>query len=125
MVEHTLQNMFDNILENVDTLKEFILQCLNDKKAEEITVINVKQKTTLAEYVILANGRSTKNVNAIGQYIALELKRQAGINVIIEGLGKSEWVLIDTGNILINIFYPEIRERFKLEELWNKKSNNI
>lgn len=113
------------MLNNVETLKEFILKCLEEKKAEEITVINVKQKTTLADYVILANGRSSKNVGAIGEYLALELKNQAGMNVIIEGLGKSEWVLIDSGNILINIFYPEVRERFKLEEMWDKKPNNI
>ncbi len=117
--------MSGNMLDNVETLKEFILQCLEEKKAESITVINVTQKTNLAEYVILANGRSIKNVGAIGEYVALELKNQAGINVIIEGLGKSEWVLIDTGDILINIFYPEVRERFNLEEMWNKKSNNI
>ncbi len=109
------------MLENTDSLKEFIIECLEDKKAENITVLNVKEKTTLTQYVILANGRSTKNVGAIANYLALELKHNAGINVNIEGLEKSEWVLIDTGNILVNIFYPETREQFQLEEMWNKR----
>ena len=112
------------MLENTELLIEFITQCLNEKKADEILVIDVKQKTTLTEYVILANGRSTKNVGAIAEYLALELKHKAGINVNIEGLEKSDWVLIDAGNILINIFHPETREHFKLEELWSKRKAN-
>lgn len=110
------------MLENIETLKEFIVQCLEKRKAEAITIIDVRKNTTLTEYIILSNGRSTKNVGAIAEYVALELKQQAAINVNIEGLGKSEWVLIDAGNILINIFYPAVREHFKLEEMWAKKA---
>ncbi|WP_375326260.1 ribosome silencing factor [Candidatus Tisiphia endosymbiont of Nemotelus uliginosus] len=113
------------MLENVETLKEFIVQCLEAKKADAITIMDLKKDTTLAEYIIFANGRSTKNVGAIAEYVALELKQQAGINVNIEGLGKSEWVLIDAGNILINIFYPEVREHFKLEEMWKQKNSAL
>ena len=109
------------MLENIEQLKEFIVKCLEEKKAEDILVLDVRQKTTLAEYVILANGRSTKNVGAIAEYLALELKHKANINSNIEGLDKSEWVLIDVGSILVNIFYPEVREQFRLEEMWNKR----
>jgi len=109
------------MIESTELLKNFIVQCLEEKKAEDITVIDVKHKTTLAEYIIFASGRSTKNVGAIAEYLSLELKHKTDINTNIEGLGKSEWVLIDVGNILVNIFYPETREYFKLEEMWIKK----
>ncbi|MCC8417324.1 MAG: ribosome silencing factor [Rickettsia endosymbiont of Bryobia graminum] len=112
------------MLENIEELKEFIVECLEEKKAEEITIIDLRQKTTLAEYIIFANGRSTKNVGAIAEYLGQELKNKINISVNIEGLGKSEWVLIDVGNILVNIFYPEVREHFKLEDMWMKKSNS-
>ncbi|WP_341749876.1 ribosome silencing factor [Candidatus Tisiphia endosymbiont of Sialis lutaria] len=111
------------MIENIELLKEFIVKCLEEKKAEDILVIDIKQKTTLAEYIIFASGRSTKNVGAIAEYLSLELKNQANVNTNIEGLAQSEWVLIDAGNILVNIFYPETREHFKLEEMWRKKIN--
>ncbi|ABV85236.1 Iojap-related protein [Rickettsia massiliae MTU5] len=103
-----------------EELKLFILECLSEKKAEDIEVIDLTGKHKLADYIIFASGRSTKNVRAIAEYVALELKNNAGINSNIEGLGKSEWVLIDAGTILINIFYPEVREHFKLEEIWKR-----
>lgn|GEM_PF-2025265 len=108
------------IMKKEEELKLFILECLNEKKAEDIEVIDLRGKHKLADYIIFASGRSTKNVGAIAEYVALELKNNAGINSNIEGLGKSEWVLIDAGTILINIFYPEAREHFKLEEIWKK-----
>ncbi len=109
------------MMENIELLKEFMIKCLKERKAENLTVIDVRQKTTLAEYIIFVNGRSTKNVGAIAKHLALELKYQADVNTNIEGLETSEWVLIDTGSILVNIFYPETREYFKLEEMWKKK----
>jgi len=113
--------MIEATIETVDTLKEFIIKCLEDKKAEEITIIDLKKHNSIAEYIILANGRSTKNVGAIAEYVALELKHHSNINTTIEGLNNSEWVLIDAGSILINIFYPETREHFRLEEMWRKR----
>ncbi|WP_347939112.1 ribosome silencing factor [Rickettsia oklahomensis] len=101
-------------------LKLFILECLSEKKAENIEVIDLMGKHKLADYIIFASGRSTKNIKAIAEYVALELKNNAGISINIEGLDKSEWVLIDAGTILINIFYPEVREHFRLEEIWKR-----
>ncbi|XVN40522.1 MAG: ribosome silencing factor [Rickettsia endosymbiont of Argas persicus] len=103
-----------------EELKLFILECLNEKKAEDIDVIDLRGRDKLADYIIFANGKSTKNVGAIAEYVALKLKNKAGISTNIEGLAKSEWVLIDTGAILINIFYPEARTHFRLEEIWKK-----
>lgn len=103
-----------------EELKLFILECLNEKKAEDVVVIDLRGKNKLVDYIILANGKSTKNVGAIAEYIALELKNKADVSTKIEGLATSKWVLIDADTILINIFYPEAREHFKLEEIWKK-----
>ncbi|MFY9589278.1 ribosome silencing factor [Rickettsia endosymbiont of Halotydeus destructor] len=106
---------------DTEELKEFIIACLEEKKADNIDIIDLRSRNKLADYIIFASGRSTKNVGAIAEYIALELKQKVNINTNIEGLGKSEWVLIDAGTILVNIFYPEARAHFKLEEMWKNK----
>lgn len=111
---------YSNMKKESEELKLFILECLNEKKADNIEVIDLSGKNKIADYIIFANGRSTKNVGAIAEYVALELKNKAGVNTNIEGLVKSEWVLIDAGTILVNIFYPEARTYFKLEEIWKK-----
>jgi ribosome-associated protein len=106
---------------DTEELKDFIITCLEEKKADNIDVIDLRGKNKLADYIIFASGRSTKNVGAIAEYVALELKQKAHINTNIEGLGKSEWVLIDARTILINVFYPEARAHFRLEEMWKDK----
>lgn len=109
------------IINNTEELKTFILKCLDEKKAENIDVIDLMGQQRFVDFIIFASGRSTKNVAAIADYIGLELKNKAKINANIEGLDKSEWVLIDVGTILVNISYPEAREYYRLEELWKGK----
>ena len=123
LLKHIINNKLiytNNMKKESEELKLFILECLNEKKAEDIDVIDLRGRDKLADYIIFANGKSTKNVGAIAEYVALKLKNKAGISTNIEGLAKSEWVLIDTGAILINIFYPEARTHFRLEEIWKK-----
>lgn len=103
-------------------IRRLALEVLSDKKAEEIKVIDATSfEYHLADYIILANGRSNKNVAAIGMAIADELKDKGLDNIILEGFEKSEWVLVDAKSVIINIFHPETRERFKLESLWDPK----
>lgn len=101
-----------------DELKDFIIKALEEKKAEGITVIDLTNKTSLAKYMIFATGRSTKNISAIADFVSLEIKHNSNIKTTIEGLGASEWVLLDAGDVIVHLFHPEAREHFKLEELW-------
>jgi ribosome-associated protein len=103
-----------------EELKDCILKALDDKKAENINVMSLENKTSLAQYMIFATGRSTKNISAIADYIADEIKHNSNIKTVIEGLGGSEWVLLDAGDIIVHLFNGEAREHYRLEELWGK-----
>ncbi len=109
------------MITNIDELKDFIVKTLDDKKAENITVIDLGKDIPLARYLIIASGRSTRNVAAIADFVSLEIKNNTNINVGLEGVANSEWVLVDCGDIVVHIFHPEARNRFQLEDLWSKK----
>ena len=113
------------MINTTDTLKDLIVESLENKKADNITVLPLSDKIPLAKYMIFASGRSIKNIGAIAEYVALELKHKANWSAQIEGLSNSEWILLDAGDVIVHIFHPEARERFKLEELWGKRIDNI
>ena len=106
---------------NAKQLKELILKLLDDKKAENISVIATNDTSSMAHYMIFANGRSTKNVGAIANYLADELKLAGLPKINLEGYTKSEWVLVDAGDIIVHLMHPEAREYYRLEELWEKR----
>src|SRR5947199_257365 len=112
------------MIKTVDQLRDFVITCLEDKKADNIVVIDLAGKTELAHYMIFANGRSIKNIAGIAEYLSLEIKHKTNYIARLEGLGNSDWVLIDLGDIIVHIFHPEARDRFKLEEMWAKTGKN-
>jgi ribosome-associated protein len=106
------------MLNSSEELKDFIVEALEEKKAENIVVIDIENKTSFTKYMIFATGRSTKNISAIADYISLELKHLCSLKTTVEGSGTSEWVLLDAGDIVLHLFQAEARERYKVEELW-------
>lgn len=105
--------MSDDIIE----LKESIINVLNKHKAENITVIDLKGKSDIAEFMIIATGRSNKHVSSTAEFVIDEIKNR-GNKCLTEGLKNSDWVLIDAMDILVNIFNRESREHYALEQLW-------
>jgi ribosome-associated protein len=103
-----------------EQIKDLIIKLLEDKKAEDIKIIHLKNSSSVAGYMILASGRSTKNVGAIASYVADELKLAGLPRINIEGLGQSEWVLVDAGDVIVHMMHPETRSYYRLEELWEK-----
>lgn len=102
-----------------NTLLEVIITSLEDDKAEEILSIDLKGKTSIADSMIIASGRSTRQVAAIADHLATNLK-QSGFGIPkIEGMEKSDWVLIDAGDAIIHIFRPEVRSFYNLEKMWS------
>ena len=97
-----------------------ILALLDDAKAEEVVVIDVSNRTTLADAMIVASGRSNVHVSAIAERIVRAFKDHGLPAPRVEGLQYSEWVLIDAGDAIVHIFKPELRRFYNLEKLWGE-----
>ncbi len=95
-----------------------VLDSLEGSKAEDIVPIDVTGKTPLADHMVVASGRSHRHVGAVADYLLRDLKNAGVKNVRVEGLGAADWVLIDTGDIIIHVFRPEVRTFYNLEKMW-------
>lgn len=95
-----------------------ILASLEDSKAEDIAPIDITGKSSLADYMVVATGRSQRHVAAIADHVVEDLKEAGGRHLRVEGLRAGDWVLIDAGDVIIHIFRPEVRAFYNLEKMW-------
>lgn len=102
-------------------------QKLIDGKAEDLVTIDLTGKTDIADYMIIASGRSSKHTSSLAEILARDLKIQGfDKKMSIEGTANGEWVLLDLGDIIVHIFKPEIRQLYNLEKMWSvPNTNNI
>jgi nicotinate-nucleotide adenylyltransferase len=98
------------------TILDIIVQTLEDGKAEEIVTIDLAGKTTIADHMVIASGRSTRQVAALTEHLEEVLSRRTRIS--IEGKTQADWVLIDAGDVIVHLFRPEIRSYYNLEKMW-------
>lgn len=104
-------------------MQKLILKSLDEMKAVDIKVCDIAKIASFADLLIIASGNSSRHVAAIATKLSSELKQSdKNIYLKISGLGKSEWVLIDTGSIVINIMTPKTREFYALEKLWDSNA---
>ena len=96
-----------------------ILELLQDSKAKEIVLIDVRDSSNLADYLFICEGRSQLHCRRIAENIVFRLKHQGEISLGIEGELEGNWVLLDYGNIVLHVFHPEIRKYYNLEELYS------
>ncbi|MCJ8313479.1 MAG: ribosome silencing factor [Saccharospirillaceae bacterium] len=102
----------------IELLKETVVKSLEDIKAQDIVVIDVSEKTNIADYMIIASGTSTRHLRALVDNAAVDVKK-AGFEVAAkEGTAADDWVLIDLGDIILHAFMPEARTLYNLESLW-------
>ena len=101
--------------ENVCGLIEVMLR---DDKAEDVTVLDLIGKTSIADHMIIASGRSARHVTAIADHIIDRLKEVGADNVSVEGRQQADWILLDVGDVIIHLFRPEIRAFYNLEKMW-------
>ena len=101
-----------------DTLLAAVLKSLDDDKGEDIVQINLRGKSEIGDYMVIASGRSTRQVTAMAEKLADRLKQEFGIISKTEGKETGDWVLIDSGDIIVHIFRPEVREFYQLEKMW-------
>ncbi len=98
-----------------------ILELLSDEKAEEIAFIDAKKRSSLADYLLVCQGRSQVHCRSIAQNVEYNLKQEGEISLGLEGEREGNWVLLDYGNIILHVFHPEIRKYYNLEELYSKR----
>ena len=105
-------------LKKIHNLKNEIEQILNDNKAIEVKTINLKDKTSIADFMIVASGNSSKHMQALSEILLEQLKKKGIANCRMEGRNSNEWKLIDAIDIIIHIFHPEKRKFYNLEKMW-------
>jgi ribosome-associated protein len=102
-----------------ETLK-LILSRLDDMKAEETITIDLRGKSAFSDYMIVTTGRVNRHVGAIAENVAKGLKETGIKSIHVEGLPNCDWVLIDSGDVIVHVFRPEVREFYNLERLWTQ-----
>ncbi len=95
-----------------------IINSLDDDKAEDIVQIDLRGRSEMGDWMVIATGRSTRQVGAISEKLADRLKEEFGIHCKMEGKDTGDWVLIDTGDVIVHVFRPEVREFYQLEKMW-------
>ena len=95
-----------------------VLASLEDSKAENIVSIDIQGKSSLGDYMVVASGRSHRHVAAVADHLLKALKEAGLGNARVAGLAAADWVLIDTGDVIVHVFRPEVREFYNLEKMW-------
>ncbi|MEM6482697.1 MAG: ribosome silencing factor [Pseudomonadota bacterium] len=95
-----------------------VLSSLDEDKAMDIVQIDLRGKSVIGDYMVVCSGRSSRQITAISQKLAERLKSDLGILTKIEGKDAGDWILIDTGDVIIHVFRPEVRDFYQLEKMW-------
>jgi len=103
-------------------LEELILARLDEDKAEDIVLIDLKGKSPLADAMVVASGRSQRHVAAMADHLVRVLKEKGFGKAQVEGLPHADWVLIDAGDVIVHLFRPEVRAFYQLEKIWSLDS---
>lgn len=101
-----------------DALLARILASLDDDKAEDVVTIDLRGRSSVADYMVVCSGRSSRQVGAIAEKLVDRLKEDFGRTSKIEGKDQGDWVLIDASDVIVHVFRPEVREFYQLEKMW-------
>ena len=104
----------------INQLKEEIENILNDNKAIEVKSINLKGKTSIADFMIIASGNSSRHIQALSEILVNKLKEKGINNCRLEGRHSNDWKLIDAIDVIVHIFHPEKRKFYDLEKMWSE-----
>ncbi len=102
----------------IDALQDLILARLDDDKAQDVVFIDLKGKSAVADGLVVASGRSHRHVGAMADHLLRTLKDEGYGRVRVEGLPHCDWVLIDTGDVIVHLFRPEVRSFYNIEKIW-------
>ena len=99
-------------------LMDVVAKSLDDDKAEDVVVVDLEGKSNIADFMVIASGRSQRHVGAIAEHLIAKLKHDAKYLAPAEGRGQCDWVLVDAGDVIVHIFRPEVRAFYNLEKMW-------
>lgn len=99
--------------------KDMVIQALDADKAEDIHVINLSSQSSMADYMVVASGRSTRQVVSLADKLKLRLNLEGIKDIKIEGSPQGDWVILDAGDIIVHLFRPEVREYYGIEKMWS------
>ncbi len=104
--------------DSVAALHALVMQSLDDDQAQETISIPLEGKSSIADHMVIASGRSSRQVAAMAQHLAEKIKKETGRSARVEGLPVADWVLIDAGDVIVHLFKPEVRSFYNLERMW-------
>ncbi|KQT31791.1 ribosome-associated protein IOJAP [Sphingomonas sp. Leaf412] len=104
---------------SIDALHRLVLQILEDDQAVDTVSIPLAGKSSIADHMVIASGRSTRQVASMASKLAEKIKGETGRPARIEGLTNADWVLIDAGDVIVHLFRPEVRSFYNLERMWS------
>ena len=101
-----------------EALHSLVLRSLDDDQAQEVVTIPLQGKSSIADHMVIASGRSTRQVASMAQKLQQRIKQDLGRTVRVEGLPVADWVLIDADDVIVHLFRPEVRSFYNLERMW-------
>jgi ribosome-associated protein len=102
---------------DAEEILRLVLHRLDDMKAEDTLTINLRDRSSIGDYMVVSSGRSNRHVGSVADRV-LEDLREAGVHARIEGMPHCDWVLIDAGDVIVHVFRPEVRDFYNLEKMW-------
>lgn len=118
-VTATPETQTDPAVDSVEALHAMILESLDDDQAVEMISIPLAGKSSIADHMVIASGRSTRQVASMADKLARRIKERFHRTPRIEGLPTADWVLIDAGDVIVHLFRPEVRSFYNLERMWS------
>ena len=108
-----------------EQVTRLVVDALNERKGEDIVVLDVRELTDITDYMIVASGRSRRQVTALAEEVVLKSKRAGRAPMGVEGMERGEWVLIDLLDAVVHVMEPETRDFYQLEKLWGGKEAGL
>ena len=103
----------------IEELRDLVVGVLNDMKARDVAVLDVRGKTSITDYFIIASGTSDRHVKSTAEAVAFEAKRAGEPPLGQEGLTEGEWALVDLNGVVVHVMLPKVRDFYQLEKLWS------
>jgi nicotinate-nucleotide adenylyltransferase len=101
-----------------DALKDSIVKSIDDDKGEDIVVVDLREKSNITDFIVIATGRSARQVGAMADHLVRKLQPDLSFRMAVEGLPQGDWVLIDCGDVVVHLFRPEVRDFYAIEKMW-------